>query len=71
MDRHAQVRSIQFDKQSRVVKATIHTSDGTMHVHWADVCGDWCWFTTGAFPARPLGLPLIPRIEEMGRKLAA
>jgi hypothetical protein len=67
----AHIRSIQLDKNNRVVKATISTSEGIMHVHWADVCGDWCWFTTDAFPARPPGLSLIPRIEEMGRMLAA
>ena len=70
MKREARIRSIQFDKNNRLVKATIFTSSGFMHVHWADVCGDWCWFTTGSYPARPLGLPLIPRIEELARTLA-
>lgn len=67
----AQIRSIRFDRDQRVVKATIYTSDGFMHVHWLDVCGDWCWFTTGSFPARPLGLSLVPRIEELSRMLVA
>ncbi len=40
------------------------------HARMPAINGDWCWFTTGSFPARLLGLPLISCIEEMGRMVS-
>ena len=70
MEGHAHIRRVEFDRNQRVVKASIFTSEGLMHVHWSDLSGHWCWYTTGSNPVRPLGIPLIPQIEEMGRMLA-
>ena len=61
----SRIVSIRFDKKERPVKAIIHTPLGLVQVEWRDVCGDWCWFTSGILDARKLASSAIGRIERM------
>jgi hypothetical protein len=59
------ITSIIFDKHERPLRATIRTKRGTVKVIWTDVCGDWCWLTSGNLEAKKLVAPAIQRIERM------
>jgi len=61
----ARLSSIVFDKQERPLRATIVTSTGTVKVGWSDVCGNWCWMTSGTLEAKKLVISTIQRIEKM------
>ena len=65
----ARISSIVFDRDERLVRATIRTRLGTVKVEWRDVCGDRCWFTTGNLDAKKLAAPAINRIERMVERL--
>jgi len=61
----ARLSSIVFDKQEGPLRATIVTSTGTVKVAWSDVCGNWCWMTSGTLEAKKLVISTIQRIETM------
>jgi hypothetical protein len=65
----ARISSIVFDRDERLVRATIRTRLGTVKVEWRDVCGDRCWFTTGNLDAKKFAAPAINRIERMVERL--
>jgi len=64
----ARISSIVFDPQERPLRATVSTSTGTVKVTWSDVCGDWCWMTSGNLEAKKLAVPVIQRIERILRE---
>jgi hypothetical protein len=59
------IKSITFDRKERPLKATIITRLGIVKVEWKDVCGDWCWFTSGTVDAKKLAVTAIEHIERM------
>jgi hypothetical protein len=61
----ARIKSITFDRKERPLKATIVTRLGIVKVEWRDVCGDWCWMTSGILDAKKLAVLAIERIEHM------
>lgn len=64
----ARISSIVFDRKERPLRATIITSTGTVKVQWNDVCGDWCWMTSGNLEAKKLAVSVIQRIERILRE---
>ena len=61
----ARIKSITFDRKGRPAKAVIATPLGIVKVEWRDVCGDWCWFTSGILDAKKLAVTAIEKIERM------
>ena len=61
----ARISSIVFASKERPKRATIITSAGTVKVEWSDVCGDWCWMTSGNLDAKKLAGSAIERIQRM------
>ena len=59
------VSSIAFDKRQRPLRAVIRTPHGPVKVHWTDVCGDWCWLTSGMLEAKKAAVSSIQTIERM------
>jgi hypothetical protein len=64
------IKSVTFDRHGRPLKAVILTPHGTVQVRWRDVCGGWCWFTSGILDARKLAGPAIERIGRMAESLS-
>jgi hypothetical protein len=62
--------SIVFDKHQRPLRAVIRTPHGTVRVHWTDVCGDWCWLTSGTLAAKKAAVSLIQQIEHLPQLVA-
>ena len=67
----SRISSIVFDRNERPIRATIRTRLGLVKVHWTDVCGDWCWQTSGILDAKKLAAPAIARIEQIAESLRA
>ena len=61
----ARIVSIVFDKNERPLRATIRTKRGTVKVRWTNVCGDWCWLSTGNLDGKSEAVPEISRIEQI------
>ena len=61
----ARISSIVFDRKERPKRVTIITSTGTVKVEWNDVCGDWCWLTSGKLDAKKQAVSAIERIQRM------
>jgi deoxyhypusine synthase len=64
----SRISSIVFDEQERPLRATIITTAGTVKMEWSDVCGDWCWRTSGTLEAKKLAVSVIQRIERILRE---
>ena len=61
----SRISSIAFDSKERPLRAVIRTPHGTVRVNWMDVCGDWCWLTSGTLDAKKAAVSVITRIERM------